>query len=153
MITYEYLAGLFDGEGTIGLYKHKGDYGRGWNFEPMIRISNTNKEALKRIQEEFGGYYREKKFKDMNTNWKTPCEWNFTTKLTSIKPFLESLYPFLIIKKKQAGLMIEFCDIRIPMKRKRTENGKFFATGYQYEYTPRMDEIYEELKLLNKRGI
>ena len=50
MISIEYLAGFFDGEGYVGVAKH-----RSGNYILQMSISNTELLLLQSIQAEYGG--------------------------------------------------------------------------------------------------
>jgi len=60
-LPHAYIAGFFDGEGTIGVYKDK----RNNNISLKSEIMNTNLEILKRIKSVFKGeiYIRKKQEK------------------------------------------------------------------------------------------
>lgn len=50
-ITVEYLAGLFDGEGSVSSYIPSGTN----SVHLSVSITNTSVEVLKQIAEEYGG--------------------------------------------------------------------------------------------------
>ena len=93
-----YIAGFFDGEGSIFISKSKKQYYLG------ITISNTNLSVLESIQRVMGGEIS--KSPDNRENRLQL----FRLRLYSseAKKFLERLLPYLKIKKEQARLAIEF---------------------------------------------
>ena len=94
-----YLAGFFDGDGCITTSPKT-------NFR--LTISNTNKEILDWIKKNFGGNINNQhlpKNPKHNTSWK----W-ITTKRTDVLRILELIYPYLIVKKKQAKLIINYLN-------------------------------------------
>ena len=60
-LSNEYIAGLVDGEGYIGLTKHtqkNGGYRLGMNFIPTVQIVITGEQArvvIRKIHQKFGG--------------------------------------------------------------------------------------------------
>ena len=103
MLSREYIAGLFDGEGsvTIGCTKKSRT---NWAFVPHASLANNYKPILELLQKEFGGYIGP-------VGGKSRC-WalNFTTK--AAKDFLLVILPFLVIKKKQAEILVDFIETR-----------------------------------------
>lgn len=103
-----YFAGLFDGEGCISINKIVGEK-QGYKrpgFQLRLSITNTNKEVLEEVQKKFGGklYTRNRK------NSRTYYDWVVVSK--QCIEVLESLKPYLIIKKRQAEIALEFQKAR-----------------------------------------
>ena len=103
MISAQYAAGFFDGEGCVNCSTNK-------SGSPFVRILvvNTNLEVLERFKETWGG--------DINKNYKPKDNWKqaYTWRLSHIAAslFLKEMLPYLVIKKKQAELAIQFTSIR-----------------------------------------
>ena len=135
MITKHYLAGFIDGEGSIAIYKHKDKrVQKGYTLHPRFEIANTNEEVLKAIKEVIGGKIKSKpKYKGCKVVYCVEFQ-----DYEQIKRALSIVSPFLIIKQKQAKLMIEFCNNRIK------SNGK--------KYSNRDYEIANIFSTINKRG-
>jgi hypothetical protein len=135
MIDKKYIAGFIDGEGSIALYKHKDiRVKKGYTLHPMFDIVNTNLEVLKAINNLVNGKI---KYKTKQIG----CKQVYLIQLQDykqIKSILEILLPYLIVKKKQAELMIEFCNSRLK------SNGK--------KYSERDYKIVDLFSKLNKRG-
>lgn len=105
MLSLEYLAGYFDGEGTVGIYKVRS--GKGEGFALHVIIANTYLPILVEIQEQFGG----KIFASEHTSpqgyaRRTMHHLRFTG--ASARNFLGQIYPHLREKKEQAELAINF---------------------------------------------
>ncbi len=66
-----------------------------------------------------------------------------------IREFLRIIYPFLIVKKIHASLIIEFIDIREKRMKRDIKTGRFV----KYIPNERELEIYNKIRELNKRGI
>jgi hypothetical protein len=135
MITKNYLAGFVDGEGSIAIYKHKDSrVQKGYTLHPKFVIANTNEEVLKAIKEIIGG-----KIKALPKH--KGCKIVYCVEFqdyAQIEKALRIIKPFLIIKQKQADLMIEFCNNRIE------SNGK--------KYSDRDYEIANIFSTINTRG-
>lgn len=135
MITKEYLGGFFDGEGYITLIRHKDSrVKKGYTLHPFVRITNTNKAILEEINKLAKGKIKSKP-KQLGCK---QCYMVEIQDLTSMFEFLCKIQPFLIIKKEQAELMIEFCRGRIDNKNKR--------------YSKEDYELSFKFTELNKRG-
>lgn len=110
-----YIAGYFDGEGTIGLYRNKGSkcnrYRSGFKPPSWIRvvsIVNTYKIIFDELKLNYGGRISKKKL----TSKKICYEWIIGAK-KDILFFLNDILPFLREKKQQAILMIKACKDEI----------------------------------------
>ena len=112
-MTIEYLAGFFDGEGSIGIYWSNGSsdtrYKSGHKNGSWIRsvsVVNTYRPILETFQSHFGGrigqIIKDPKYK--------PCfQWQIGSKF-GIKTCLDELKPHLIEKREQAKLMLLACE-------------------------------------------
>lgn len=97
-IDIAYIAGFFDGEGSIFISKSRKQYFL------TVSISNTDKSVLESIQRIMGGSLSKSPDKREN------CSHLFRLRLycDEAKKFLEKILPYLKIKKEQAKLSIEF---------------------------------------------
>jgi hypothetical protein len=98
-LSLEYIAGLFDGEGWITVSKNKK------TFIPIVGIKMNGFNLLKKLHNEFGGYFYQRK----NYINRPLTEWTLKGAFQVI-PFLKKIEPFLIIKKEQAQLCLELCS-------------------------------------------
>lgn len=128
-----WLAILIDSEGTLGIYR------AGRYFQPTIAISNTYKELLEHAM-------RLLKLlrSDLNSRPADPARNRKAlhviqfSNLLGVMHVLEQIEPYLIVKKRNATLIIEFCKSRL------ANRGK--------PYTERERQIINEVRVLNKRG-
>jgi hypothetical protein len=103
--TLAYIAGLFDGEGYVGVHYNLRSHPERTNFGHEgfgcgLSITNRNLDCLKFVQRHFEGH--------INTNKKTGCyKWNLTG-AKNITIFLNMLMPYLIVKKHQAYLTLGY---------------------------------------------
>jgi hypothetical protein len=134
-----YIAGFFDGEGCISLgYKKDTSYRRHHTYQLVVTVANTNKEILNFLHQRFGGHFR--KGRPPSKNGKEVYVWALLCR-KALK-FLEEIYPYLRLKKKQAELAFEYYKLVNPYG-----NHTFDSENWK-----KRDEIYYKLKALNKRG-
>ena len=101
-----YLAGLFDGEGSVNIFKSSGQNG---SITPRyfveISIGNTHKGVLQWVLENFGGRLTHNGVQYTPNSHKT---WRWRASTQEASSILVALLPYLIVKKEQALLAIEF---------------------------------------------
>ena len=140
---YGYLAGIVDGEGTITIGRseyvaHRKAEGsrpaRQYNslgFHVKVSVKNTDLRLMKWLKNRFGGEYYDAKSK--NPSWKDSYVWHHAAE--SKQEFLLAILPYLIIKREQALVALEFLridsQVRCPEKRQA---------------------LYEKIVTLNQRG-
>ena len=107
-----YLAGLFDGEGSITMYwaninnpKYAPQRKQRGTFQGNMNVTSTNTEVLELFKERFGGNINKRKAK-YTTGKKTIYSWSRFGH--GAKAALEILLPYLIIKKETAEDFIEY---------------------------------------------
>lgn len=127
---YSYLAGIIDGEGclTIGA----GRKGNVTNYNSIIMVTSTSEKLIKWLVGNFGGnYYKSNR---IVPNSKPAYIWRFL-KHKEIELLLLAILPYLIIKREQAILLLEF--VRLPRK----------------DVPEKREELFQKMKTLNKRGL
>jgi len=95
---YAYIAGIIDGEGTIRIGKSK------TNYYASISIGMTEKKVIKLISSMFGAKVRI----ECVPNRKIIYRWGTSGNIV-IPKIIKKIYPYLIVKKKQADLILMFC--------------------------------------------
>lgn len=136
-IQLAYLAGFFDGEGTISILKRKKG---NWNVSHFIRVSIGQKDGatLDWVKENFGGnVYNVKR------------DNSFTWAISDFKAyeFVKTISPFLRYKKPQADLAIKFYEERIMNSRKET---KHLHSSLTSEELNLRETMFNEMKALKK---
>lgn len=142
MISKEYIAGFIDGEGYIGLLRRKRkDLILGYFYKPNVKVTQRTKynPVLKRLQEQYGGYVTTKA-QSIATNQNAIDVWEIANR-PMVKQLLLDIRDYSIVKRLIIDLMLEF--IELPTKNK---------PGSEI-HDSRKDEIYAELRVLNKRGL
>lgn len=126
-----YLAGFLDGEGCISLTRKAKKY-----IVPKVVIANTNIEVLKWIQEKFGGYFTIRKKLTERRRAVGYLEFQYRKALNLIK----LIYPYLIVKKKQADIYFEYQKTIMELK-DGTKNGLSHRTQEREELKNRMHNL------------
>lgn len=100
-----YVAGVMDGDGSFSFIKRVGC--RSPLYFPMMQLANEKESLINLFINKFGGrkFTRTKLAKDSK---RVSYSWKIEKKNPCI-PFLESVNPYLIIKKDRADLLLDFC--------------------------------------------
>lgn len=151
-IKLAYIAGLIDGEGSIRIAK---GLEKDWNpkYTPMISFVNTNREAVELISNFLGGtrIYIHEPSKYGYPNRKL-CYKTQKAGTTAVTILLRKLLPYLLIKKRQAELLIDYSDnFEISIGAGRgVKNGQFIGGRIRTEKeNQRREKIYQELKTIH----
>jgi len=107
-----YLAGIIDGEGTIGIRRHKKNERTGYiKYMPYIQLVNTNYVLVKMFSDFMGGT---KIFKHIGSKngFKGRKDCYVTKKSGTIAAIkiIKKLYPYLMVKKDLADLVIKLSE-------------------------------------------
>jgi len=103
-MNWDYIAGFFDGEGNIHVYRSKGSYSNGdIQFALMIRIYQKSEFILNEIKD-FLGYGSIYKYKRTGV-----FELTFSKK-EDVKHFLNAIQNKIILKKEQIDYVLKFYD-------------------------------------------
>ncbi len=139
-----YLAGLFDGEGTVGInsrYSKKHLHGQtDMGYAPYVRIGMNDERSIRNVADFFkvGHYYTEKSYKGYRAMHRWDCRNTEGTKMV-----LLMLEPFLRLKRPQAQLALKFIDEC--MRPKNTRIG----IGFSPEMVKKRYGFYLKMKELN----
>jgi hypothetical protein len=99
-----WLAGFFDGEGSIGLYQHGNKNG---HLNLRISISQCDKDVITKIYNCYpNGYMTERR--RTPKNWR-PC-YHFSLNGLNCEKFLRDIYKDSIVKKQQIKIALEYID-------------------------------------------
>jgi hypothetical protein len=128
---YGYLAGIIDGEGCITVGRGIRENGV-INYNSIVMVTNTNKAVIEWLHEQFGGMYYGSKPNNLVS--KPSYRWRLLKK-KDIELLLLAIIPYLIIKKEQAKVLLEF--VRLPRN----------------DDVQKRQELCNKIQALNKRGI
>ena len=138
-----WLAGFWDGEGSITIFTHTEKNGRE-KICPTILVTNTNENVIAYIVtllDRLGTSFSINKQEGRSDKHKDA--YHVTTRnIQYIKTVLEAMLPYLVCKKPQAILVLRYVTKKL---QQREANGR-----------PRYDDedygIQQECQALNKRG-
>lgn len=101
-----YLAGIIDGEGSIMVIHHKAcPPMHKWEFWVLrVLVVNTDRRLIDWLIARFGGWCATARSK--NPKWKDTYHWKLDSKRAH--PVLAAAMPYLLLKRKQAELALEF---------------------------------------------
>jgi hypothetical protein len=103
--VWAYVAGLFDGEGSVVIDVPRSAVGSPCHFL-RIAVSSTSRVLIDWLIANFGGS-ASNDTKSSIRRGRRPC-WAWRLSADQARDFLEHIYPYTIEKKKQAALAIEF---------------------------------------------
>ena len=109
MLTDDYIAWFFDGEGCVILQIHKDKRGKGHSYlEPQVCITSCNKEILEEIKTYMGcGKIWEN---DNHRRGNNHCYKLFFMKQQDMLAVLKRLHPMLRIKRDASDKVINFIE-------------------------------------------
>lgn len=123
-VKLAWLAGIFDGEGTITTTKNNG------TTRPLLQVTNTNQPLLTEVQTLLNELVKRPVRACLQQRGKLsvkPCYYLYVTKQSEVKLVLEALIPYLIGKREQAVLLLEYVNIRL----KRREDNPHQSAPYE----------------------
>jgi hypothetical protein len=131
----QYAAGFFDGEGCVQINPKKSQPN---TFVAEVRITNTNLEVLEWHRTRFGGSIGvQPPNKKVKKNKK--C-WYWSTASLIANAYLKTIVPFLVIKREQVQIAIDF--------QARVKRGCNRLTSEEIETRRAMSVRVDELKKL-----
>lgn len=128
-----YIAGLFDGEGTVGYYKKTGS---GYHLA-QAAIANNDPRVMRWLRERLP--YGTITCGDAPTSYKG-WQWRIASK-KQVKAFLSMIRPFLVIKADQVDLLFSLWDAEQKMRGNHKLSPEILSLR---------DDTVQELKRLKK---
>ena len=146
-LSYQYIAGLIDGEGTLLINKYifKSYPNRNPRYVPWVRINIVDLKPLRIIQKQFGGSIFHNRINEKNQNWRDTFMWSITS-ISAIN-FLQVIYPYLIIKRKQAKILFKLYETISASRKSRSSRKSKFLTQ---EVVKVREKLFQEIKSLKK---
>lgn len=146
-MNIHYVAGFVDGEGYLGIIKKSSKKtALGYYYVPVIKICQITKkdDVLYQIANLIGtgNYYKSNPGNRKETNNYNKATWLEYRGMTRVCPIAKNLVDHLIIKKRQAEILIEF--------------GNIDTTNIHAErmiVDSKREKLYKEILLLNRRGL
>lgn len=141
-LSKEYIAGFVDGEGYLGIIrKSSKECQFGYYYTPVVKIAQVtrNDQVLKSIEDFIG--YGNTTYDIREVENSCPRTYLELRGMKRIKPFVKKIQPYLVVKNKQAQILLDFCNLPSVSNKNAKE----------------IDEIrtkmWEEIKYLNRRGL
>ena len=144
MMNIHYVAGIFDGEGSIGIHKrYYRESSRGFLYYPKVRLGMTGEgtKIVTSLRKQFGGNISWRIYKNTNKDLLT---WTITSR-KDVQGFLRQVIPFLIVKKAQSVVVMKFFEGGTYHQKDWKSNR---MTNREYK---RRGLLCEKVKLLNKK--
>jgi hypothetical protein len=130
-LSIQYLAGLMDGDGCFYVRRWNNKHGGlGFRAEVTIVLRRDKKYLLNAIHEKHGGFLADRNPRPPSKPI-SRLDWGGS----SAHQICKLLFPFLIIKREQAQVVIDFEELRIrysPQLLNRDKNGKLLGFGPDY---------------------
>lgn len=105
MVSLEYIAGFFDGEGTVLIQKASPKSHSGARYWLVISIYNTHRGVMDEIQKVVGGHVI---FHAGGSQRKAHYRLALYTR--QAYHFLKAVQPYLVVKREQADIAIAFAE-------------------------------------------
>ncbi|MGI0016753.1 MAG: hypothetical protein ACREBU_25295 [Nitrososphaera sp.] len=139
-----WLAGLWDGEGSITIFTHKERNGAE-KICPTLLVVNTNESIIAeavRILDALGTSFHVFERKMSNPKWKDSIQLN-TRNTGYIKTALEAMLPYLIGKKPQAQLVLRYVNKKL---------GQMIAAPGRTRYDSDDRSVQQQVQAMNRTG-
>jgi hypothetical protein len=152
-----YLAGFFDGEGCVGIYERSVANSGTGAVNPYcslsVSISNTNYEVLAHIKKRCGGVIN-----NSSQNWYPPLKngmprktlWRWSAQAREGAHLLKAMLPFLIVKRKQALVGLEYYAIT-SMRLNQKHPGVYGRPPLSKNDLKKRRELMHKIKALKKQ--
>jgi hypothetical protein len=142
MMSSEYAAGLFDGEGWFSISRAKGSLYRSkreWAFQAHASLSIRERHIVEALADKYGGTVTVARArKETHSD-----SWHWQTTGKNSKAFAEDVLPHLLAKDKQATLIISF-------QAEKNLNGNRPLPDTRYAF---YEKAFAEMKKLNLKGV
>lgn len=135
-----YFAGVFDGEGSIGLYQmNKGQ----WSLR--VKVQMTDIQAVALLMREYPeGLFYKKQYSGDRAHHRPYYEWLVTG--SKAERFLKDIKPYSIVKHGQIKLALSFLALRGREMAARARNKIPASTPYSDDYHRRAESLAAKLK-------
>lgn len=136
---YAYLAGIIDGEGTITIHRHQQYNRQSFQLRPRLIVANTNRPLIEELKRRHGGSVISNGVR--KEGWKEALLWRVCG-TGQILTILNGARPFLIVKARQADIMLAFLNSR----RSAQQGINWFRS-----YTDEDIDAFEQIRAMNTR--
>lgn len=137
-----YLAGLLDGEGTVGISSVRSARAKNPSHFPHLMIANCYEPVMRWLERDIGGKVDIHTPSTNQPHWRTSYRWRLHGQ--NAEAFLRSVRPYLRIKHEQADVVLAMSEIR---GKNHVPHGTL--TGEQVELR---EGFKRRINELNRRG-
>lgn len=141
-ITPQYIAGFFDGEGSIGIYDRPNRAAGGVAVMTQLTQNRTKDSTalFEFLRAKYGGNIS----KQRTLSGRIKYNWALHAK--GIKAFLPDILPYLVLKRDQAQILLTWLEKR--PKFRRDWHGRVLPfTDAELEFTRKLVQLMKALKL------
>lgn len=139
-LKFAYLAGVLDSDGWFSIQKTKRKESTySMTFSPVLGVANTSYTLMNWLTSNFGGKLRKRKPNGWMMGKK--IRWQWSIPITTLRMLLPEIIPLLVIKKRQAELLLELAN---------SSNTKYRGVGIPDKVQKKRIEIYNQIRSLNK---
>lgn len=118
MLSLDYIAGFFDGEGSVGIYGARTKY----LLVQVCQVDNlASRSLLEELAQRWGGSIREQS----TPTGRGKLNWQVTG--AKALPFLQAIEPHVVLKRQQVQVAVEWQSTR--PERQRNERGHTVRTS------------------------
>jgi hypothetical protein len=135
-----WAAGFFDGEGTTSISRQQHTQAKYLLYQVRVTVSQKVPGPLGVFRDLFGGNLYTYK-------WKGNDYWYWVASGGRATMMLETLLPFLILKKERAAICIQFQNELMAWNR------DYGRRGYPEFVHQAREAYYQRMKFLNQRGV
>lgn len=140
-ITKEYIAGFFDGEGSIGIYSRKDRFnGTCCRIQVVQNKTEDSTPLFNFLKNKYGGNISEQ------ITLSNGIKYNWQLNPKGTKAFLLDILPYLKLKRKQALLALYWIDNRPKAKRSKSGTIEKF-TDQEIKSTQKIIKLLKLLKI------
>lgn len=144
-----YMAGIIDGEGCLTISRQIRKDRKNPSFKTSITVSNTDRRLVDIFHENFGGVIYETKDNRVSKGWANSFTWHCSIGNSAI--FLKAILPYLIAKKAQALMILEFQEVQSQYVRKSKGQG-LGTKGLSEEEIEVRQYYHNSVRNLNLKG-
>lgn len=137
-----YIAGFFDGEGSIGMYPRPDRRSYNVRMQLAQNKSAVSLRLFHRLRDQYGGNVSEQ----TTLSGRTKLNWQLSAR--GIVQFLGDVTTHLVIKKAQAELVLTWLDHRPDPPR----DARGRMTGFDPAFLRYTEDVSRRLKVLKKEG-
>ena len=137
--TYAYLAGIIDGEGSIGIDRQI-KQGR-TVFRGRMQCNMTDPRPISMLKDVLGGTVTMQAPHGLGKKW----FYHWSSMVVTLDVHLPRLLPYLTVKREQAELLLKFRKLKKQsLHRRKTEGrkGRIGAPRLPESYLDECDEMY-----------